>query len=436
MLRQMIIVAFSLYHTAAAANFLTGFIAYEKKDYATAHYEFSALLPLGNEQAAFNLAAMASNGEGQSKDPVKALAYFELAAALGHPDAATMAEKIKRTLNAGQSSAANTLFSRLTQSVVIDDVAPDDAGPELEAIKRVAPEYPVSAARNNQFGYVTIRYLVDEQGSVIAVDALDSFPEQVFERSAMQAVKRWKYQATGKKQIGSVKMTFSMGPLRQKVLENWLEKHQIWAYAAAGSPQHQEALGSILHLIHNNSGLELTQDEQAAFSQNALPAQLFAKNNLHRTYLIENFHGYAKVSVNKKGVVEQILSAKNQQAASAESLLLHKPLPGVKEAGVYSLVSQLDKKVLISKVVPINPLYQYDYWWRTAAKNGDLRAQRFLAATHKQWENYLLSKEDPQVQTWVGARMLLDGHADQGQALLAKARAKNYPLALELTDAF
>ena len=436
MLRKILFTALALQHAAASANFQTGLMAYENKDFSTAQYEFSALLPIANEQAAFNLAAMAFNGEGQATNKVKALAYFELAASLGHPDAPSMIKKIKPALSVADAAAATALLTKLTQSIVIHESAPEYKSPELEAMKRVSPEYPVEAARKGQFGYVTIRYMVNEQGEVIAVDALDSFPEKVFERSALNAVKRWKYQPTGKKQIGSVKMNFSIGPLKQQALEKWLDKHQLWAYAAAGSPQHQEALGSILHLIHNNSGVELAKDEQATFTTEALPKVLFSPLGHHRTHRIENFSGYAKVAVNDEGVVTQILEAKNQQAQSAEAILLHKPLGNVTEKGIYSLTTQLDKKVLISKVVGVNPLYQHEYWWKTAAKNGDLRAQRFLAATEKQWEDYLLSKDDPQVQTWVGARMLLDGDSVTGKALLTKAQQQNYPLALDLKDTF
>ncbi|OBP13553.1 hypothetical protein A5320_16560 [Rheinheimera sp. SA_1] len=435
MLRKILLTALVLHHTAACANFLTGLQAYEKKDYATAQYEFSALLPIANEQAAFNLAAMAFNGEGQVENKAKALAYFELAATLGHPDAAAMVAKMKPALNAEQAATAAGLLAKLQQSVVISDVEPETENkPDLQAIERVSPKYPQNAARKGQFGYVNIRYVVDEQGGVIAVDTLDSFPENVFEKEAMAAVKQWRYQPTGKKQLGSVKMTFTMGPLQQKSLERWLKKYQIWAYAAAGSPQHQEALGSLLHLAYNNSNVGLDNDEQAAFDANKLPAVLFAKNSNIPSATIEHFHGYAKVEVNDEGIVTKILEAKYQRSKSAEEILLNKPLPNTRKAGVYGLSSQIDEKVSIHQFVPANPLYQYKYWWKTAAKNGDLRAQRFLAATNKQWEDYLLSKDDPQVQTWVGARMLLDGDAASGRALLAKAQQQNYPLALELKD--
>lgn len=434
MLREILFTALVFHHAAASANFLTGLQAYEKNDFATAQYEFSALLPLANEQAAFNLAAMAINGEGQTADKVKALAYFELAAALGHPDAAAMVHKIKPKLNETQSASATALLAKLTKGVVIKEGQPDENSVELEAIKRVSPEYPVDAARRGLFGYVTIRYMVDEQGAVIAVDTLDSFPEKVFERAAMNAVKRWQYQPTGKKQLGTVKMTFTIGPLQQSALQKWLKQNNVWSYAIAGSPQHQEALGSLLHLVNNNSGLTIEEDESASFNTETLPVELFKEKGATRTQTIEHFEGYAKVEVNDQGIVTKILDAKHQKARSAEEVLLHKPLAKAKTAGIYSLTSQLDNKVAISKVLAVNPLYSYDYWWTTAAKNGDLRAQRFLAAHDKEWENYLLTKDDPQVQTWVGARMFLDGDIANGKALLAKAQQQNYPLALELKD--
>ena len=260
MLRKILFTALVLHHTSAAANFLIGLQAYEKKDYATAQYEFSALLPIANEQAAFNLAAMAFNGEGQQANKVQALAYFELAATLGHPDASGMINKIKPTLSAVDVAAATSMLAKLSQSIVIHEAEPEDKEQELEAIKRVPPVYPTEAARKSQFGYVTIRYVVDEQGTVIAVDALDSFPEKVFERAALNAVKRWKYQPTGKKQLGSVKITFSIGPLRQQYLEKWLEKHQMWAYAAAGSPQHQEALERVSEQCFDSLGIRIFSD--------------------------------------------------------------------------------------------------------------------------------------------------------------------------------
>ncbi|MBU2428680.1 MAG: hypothetical protein KKA56_17540, partial [Gammaproteobacteria bacterium] len=157
MFRKILLTALVLQHSVACADFLTALQAYEKKDYATAQFEFSALLPLANEQAAFNLAAMAFNGEGQAVDKIKALAYFEFAASFGHQQALEQALQIKQKLTTADFTKASELLAQLTKSVVIHDSQPEIEKSELEAIKRVAPEYPSTAASRGLFGYVTIR---------------------------------------------------------------------------------------------------------------------------------------------------------------------------------------------------------------------------------------------------------------------------------------
>ena len=72
------------------------------------------------------------------------------------------------------------------------------------------------------------------------------------------------------------------------------------------------------------------------------------------------------------------------------------------------------------------------FWWQQAAKNGDLDAQRVMAAYDPQWEQYLLAQQDGEVMAWAGTRMFLNGQRAQGIALLDKAIAKNYNLAEEM----
>ena len=80
-MRKSLLAASLLFSTLAQADLLDALQHYDKKDYAKATAEFTELLPLGNEVAAFNLAVMFYKGEGATADPVKALAYFQLAAA-------------------------------------------------------------------------------------------------------------------------------------------------------------------------------------------------------------------------------------------------------------------------------------------------------------------------------------------------------------------
>lgn len=59
---------------------------------------------------------------------------------------------------------------------------------------RVEPRYPVDAARQGISGWVQLRFSVDEAGNVQDVEVLAAEPANVFNREAMRALRRWKYQ--------------------------------------------------------------------------------------------------------------------------------------------------------------------------------------------------------------------------------------------------
>lgn len=65
---------------------------------------------------------------------------------------------------------------------------------ELTPLVRFPPEYPMSAMTNKLEGYVLLRFTVTETGAVADPEVLRSEPPGVFNRAAMRAVLRWKYQ--------------------------------------------------------------------------------------------------------------------------------------------------------------------------------------------------------------------------------------------------
>lgn len=77
--------------------------------------------------------------------------------------------------------------------------APDggDASPapqvRLKLIHYVAPDYPASARARGIAGTVTVAYTVDTQGATSRVRVVSAEPAGIFNRDAVQAVKRWRY---------------------------------------------------------------------------------------------------------------------------------------------------------------------------------------------------------------------------------------------------
>jgi TonB family protein len=439
-MRKFPLLALLISAFSTQADLLTALQAYDKKDYTKAAADFNQLIPLASEQAAFNLGAMAYNGEGQPRDLVKALSYFEFAATRQHPEAKTLAAKIRPTLSAAQLAQANTALQQLLLQVQVDSAKAAGLAetPEQDRLplKRVPPQYPKKAASLGVFGSVTMRLLINEQGDVEAVDVLNAYPKGLFENDAVRALKRWKYQPGDSKTISRVMLTFSIGEIDHRKVERIFTEHKLWEYSALGSPTHQNALANLLQLAR-------TQSDSAQFVDKTLPPALGPLNrefvaeaktvanelNLPADYQLDTF-----VNLDEKGVVTAVHDDNTERLQKASAILLHKQLTKQDvPAGFYRLQSAFAKKsarLLQAKRIP--QTYSNDYWLEQAARGGNLDAQRALAALQPEWEMYLLKQQDPVVQSWAGTRLILDGKKAEGEKLLDAAIAKGHATAKEL----
>lgn len=84
--------------------------------------------------------------------------------------------------------------STFTGKTVEDSNKPASFTKEPELIKRVAPEYPEDAARKGIEGAVDLAFVVSANGDVSDVTIVHSEPSGIFNRAAIAAVRRWKYQ--------------------------------------------------------------------------------------------------------------------------------------------------------------------------------------------------------------------------------------------------
>jgi protein TonB len=80
----------------------------------------------------------------------------------------------------------------LSLGVKIWDEAQVDAKPV--ALFRVKPVYPQSAMSKNINGRVSIKLLVDRDGTVKTVEVLNAEPEGMFEDATLNAVSQWRFQ--------------------------------------------------------------------------------------------------------------------------------------------------------------------------------------------------------------------------------------------------
>lgn len=60
-------------------------------------------------------------------------------------------------------------------------------------VVQVAPQYPIVAARDGVEGYVVVEFDINQMGAVVNAKVIDAQPKRTFDRSAIQAIKGWKY---------------------------------------------------------------------------------------------------------------------------------------------------------------------------------------------------------------------------------------------------
>ncbi|MBV8157846.1 MAG: energy transducer TonB [Dyella sp.] len=99
---------------------------------------------------------------------------------------ARLAQQQQATDSSRQQQAATTT------AAAGDSSSSTTHGPVL--VRNVNPRYPTTAVRANQEGWVEVTFTITPEGNVDDVKVLDAEPRHVFDRAAVEAVSRWKYQ--------------------------------------------------------------------------------------------------------------------------------------------------------------------------------------------------------------------------------------------------
>ncbi|CAH6796461.1 Protein TonB [Vibrio chagasii] len=65
---------------------------------------------------------------------------------------------------------------------------------DLEPTKFVLPRYPKVALESNLSGYVVMTFNINKQGDVTNIVVVESNPKGIFDKAAVQALSKWKYE--------------------------------------------------------------------------------------------------------------------------------------------------------------------------------------------------------------------------------------------------
>lgn len=122
-------------------------------------------------------------------------------AAPAAPDAAAQAaqreaaqREADRRAAAERAAAQQTATAAAAPATQPAAPAASAASGDLRAISMPQPRYPAAALRARQSGQVQVEFTVGPDGSVTSARVVSAQPDRVFDREAVAAVKRWRFQ--------------------------------------------------------------------------------------------------------------------------------------------------------------------------------------------------------------------------------------------------
>ncbi len=77
------------------------------------------------------------------------------------------------------------------------------------AIKRVAPLYPIEAARERIEGWAELEYDISEDGAPININVIASDPTMLFNKAASTSLRQWRYE-NGPEECRRVTLEFAL----------------------------------------------------------------------------------------------------------------------------------------------------------------------------------------------------------------------------------
>ncbi|MEZ9953264.1 energy transducer TonB [Vibrio splendidus] len=112
------------------------------------------------------------------------------------PEAKTSQSQAEVTPLNSMSSLPSLDLNTSVDGLAINAPTFSDFGSNQQAMPlyRVEPRYPAKALKRGAEGHVIMSFTIDETGRPVDIQVTDANPRRMFEREAMRALKKWKYQ--------------------------------------------------------------------------------------------------------------------------------------------------------------------------------------------------------------------------------------------------
>jgi TonB family protein len=143
--------------------------------------------------------------------------------------------KIKPALIGLSIALSSTLLGGVALANLAETSHSVDSPSMAAPVIRIEPKYPVEAAQNKQEGSVILQFDIAKDGSTDNIQVLESFPQQVFDKESVIALKQWTYKpriqgGQAQRQTGlTVQLDYRMGPANedQAAMNSGIEKIKV-----------------------------------------------------------------------------------------------------------------------------------------------------------------------------------------------------------------
>ncbi|WP_223669112.1 TonB family protein [Kangiella shandongensis] len=235
-----------LFPLTSVASFRDATTLYEKGLYEEAFNEYYQLAKIGHKDSQFNVGVMYFEGVGVDKDPLKAYAWVKLS------DEDKLAEKvfleeIRQEITKEQplidefyeslkSKYGNDAIAEAYQPVIVDDKK-ETVSPK--AIKQKPAKYPINARVKGYTGWVLFDFNLSPGGYPTDIKVVDSFPKDLFVKSAFKAVKNWRFEPLNTSERFTYKMEFMLLDGNSDYKAKYKSLMEIKEKALKGDPSSQ-----------------------------------------------------------------------------------------------------------------------------------------------------------------------------------------------------
>ncbi len=202
-MKNIIAIFCILYTLNIFADFSSALDLYSSGDYENAHKEFLSMAEVGEKRSQYNLGVMYYYGQHVEKNINKAYAWIKLSI-----QSETSKTKEKSTFQTVASqiedkTQAEAEFQKLnamySTDTLIKELYPILVKPEGEKafgaipVSIIEPKWPRKALMRGIQGWVQVQFDLDKSGVPRNLHLLQSFPDKIFSRTALNVVPKWRF---------------------------------------------------------------------------------------------------------------------------------------------------------------------------------------------------------------------------------------------------